>query len=144
MNPLIIGSGPNGLSAAFYLAKAGLKPVVFERSDQVGGGAVTGEVAPGFRCPTLSHEVLLHEQVARDMQLKEHGLEWLTSDVDVCAPSLDGAPVVLYRDAVRPAAHLQGGHAGDAAAAASGRRAAQDVRTGRVADYRRRRVDVAR
>ena len=50
---VIIGGGHNGLVAAFYLAKAGLKPLVLERSDHIGGGAITTEISPGFRCPTL-------------------------------------------------------------------------------------------
>jgi phytoene dehydrogenase-like protein len=51
----IVGGGQNGLVTAFYLAKAGLKPVVLERRDTVGGGAITSELDPGFRCPTLTH-----------------------------------------------------------------------------------------
>lgn len=107
MNVAVIGSGHNGLAAAFYLAKAGVKPVVFERREHVGGGAITEEVHPGFRCPTLSHEALLHEQVVRDMDLRAHGVEFLSTDVDVYAPSLDGNPVVLYRDPARSAQSLR-------------------------------------
>ena len=44
---VIIGGGHNGLVAAFYLAKAGVKPLVLERSTQVGGGAITTEIRPG-------------------------------------------------------------------------------------------------
>ena len=54
---VIIGAGHNGLVAAFYLAKAGLKPLVLERRETVGGGAITGELHPGFRarrCRTRS------------------------------------------------------------------------------------------
>ena len=65
MSLIIIGSGPNALAAAFYLARAGRKPVVLERRDVVGGGAITTELHPGFRCPTLTHEILLHERVLR-------------------------------------------------------------------------------
>ena len=51
---VIIGGGHNGLVTAFYLALAGLKPVVLERRSVVGGMAVTEELCPGFRCPTLA------------------------------------------------------------------------------------------
>src|SRR5919204_538793 len=54
---VIIGGGHNALVAAFYLAKAGHRPLVLERRDTVGGGAVTEELHPGFRCPTLAHHV---------------------------------------------------------------------------------------
>ena len=52
---VIIGGGHNGLTAAYYLAKAGHKPLVIERRPIVGGAAVTEEFAPGFRGPTLAH-----------------------------------------------------------------------------------------
>ncbi|MGO9539953.1 MAG: FAD-dependent oxidoreductase, partial [Terriglobales bacterium] len=46
---IIVGGGHNGLVAAFYLAKAGFKPLVLERRSQVGGAAITEELHPGFR-----------------------------------------------------------------------------------------------
>ena len=46
---IIIGGGHNGLVAACYLAKSGLKTLVLERREVVGGGAVTEEIHPGFR-----------------------------------------------------------------------------------------------
>ena len=52
---VIIGGGHNGLVTAFYLAKAGFKPLVLERRAQVGGAAITDEFHPGFRCSTLAH-----------------------------------------------------------------------------------------
>src|SRR5262245_14613626 len=52
---IVIGGGHNGLITAFYLAKAGVKPVVLEARNEVGGGAITTEIHPGFRCPTLTH-----------------------------------------------------------------------------------------
>jgi phytoene dehydrogenase-like protein len=45
---LVIGGGSNSLSAAAYLAKAGRKTLVLEKNRQIGGGAVSREVAPGF------------------------------------------------------------------------------------------------
>src|SRR5215216_3208835 len=94
--PVIIGAGVNGLSAAFYLAKAGLRPIVLERRTEVGGGAITGTIHPRFRCPTLSHEMLLDERVIRDMSLSAPAVEWLPTGVDVCAPAPDGPALVLH------------------------------------------------
>ena len=48
---IIVGGGHNGLVTAFYLAKAGLKPLVLETRPIVGGCATTEEIAPGFRGP---------------------------------------------------------------------------------------------
>ena len=46
----IIGSGPNGLSAAIVLAAAGLATIVFERNLQIGGACSTAETTlPNFR-----------------------------------------------------------------------------------------------
>jgi len=67
---VIIGAGHNGLTAAFYLAKAGLKPLVLERRPAVGGAATTEEIAPGFRAPSLAHAIgPLRSSVVRDMRL---------------------------------------------------------------------------
>jgi phytoene dehydrogenase-like protein len=96
---VIIGAGHNGLVSAFYLAKAGLKPLVLERNTTLGGGAITGELHPGFRCPTLTHSTgLLWNDIARDMDLRRHGVEFLRSDIQVFAPDLDGRALVLYND----------------------------------------------
>ncbi len=105
---IIIGGGHNGLTAAFYLAKAGLKPLVLERRDTVGGGAVTGELHPGFRCPTLTHSTgLLWRDVASEMELGRRGVELLTSDAQVFAPGTDGRALVLYRDVRRSAESIR-------------------------------------
>src|ERR1700680_2198965 len=97
---VIIGGGHNGLVTAFYLAKAGYKPLVLERSAQVGGAAVTDEFHPGFRCSTLAHTAgPIRPQIVRDMQLEKHGLQWITPDVCVTALSPDGRALSLYQDA---------------------------------------------
>ena len=103
----IIGGGHNGLIAAYYLARAGLKAVVFERRDDVGGGAVTSEIHPGFRCPVLTHEGLLHEEVARDMNLERHGLALLSPAARVCSLSAGSAPLVIYDDPAHSAANIR-------------------------------------
>jgi phytoene dehydrogenase-like protein len=96
---VIIGGGHNGLVTAFYLAKAGYKPLVLERSAQVGGAAVTDEFHPGFRCSTLSHTAgPLRPEIVRDMQLEKHGLRLITPEVCVTALSPDGRALSLYQD----------------------------------------------
>ncbi len=101
---LIIGAGHNALAAAFYLAKSGYKPLVLEQRDVVGGCAITGEIHPGFKCPTLAHATgPLAEGIARDMQLHRHGLEMILPDPRVLAPAPDGRALVLYGDTGRAA-----------------------------------------
>jgi phytoene dehydrogenase-like protein len=112
---VIIGAGHNGLVAAFYLAKAGLKPIVLERRDAVGGGAITSEIHPAFRCPTLTHSTgLLWGDIARDMELARYGVGFLRSEAQVFAPGSDGRALVLYNDARRSAESIRAFSAKDA------------------------------
>ncbi len=97
---VIIGGGHNGLVTAFYLAKAGYKPLVLERSAQVGGAAITDEFHPGFRCSTLAHAAgPIRPDVVRDMRLEKHGLKFITPEVSLTALTPDGRALSLYRDA---------------------------------------------
>ncbi len=114
---IIVGGGHNGLVAAFYLAKAGFRPLVLERRSQVGGAAITEEFHPGFRCSTLAHSAgPLRADVARDMQLERHGLKFTTSDVSTVSLSPDGRALVLYSDVKRAAEEIAKWSAKDAAA----------------------------
>lgn len=71
---IIIGGGHNGLTCAFYLAKAGMKVRVLERRHVVGGACVTEEFHPGFRNSTASYTVsLLRPKVIADMKLHDRG-----------------------------------------------------------------------
>jgi phytoene dehydrogenase-like protein len=87
---VIIGAGHNGLTAAFYLARAGVKPIVLEARTDVGGGAITGQIHPGFHCPTLTHELLLQQRLVGDMGLARHGFEVIRSSAHVCSLSSAG------------------------------------------------------
>jgi phytoene dehydrogenase-like protein len=99
---IIIGGGHNGLVTAFYLARAGYKPLLLERRDQVGGAAITEEFHPGFRASVLAHSAgPLRPEILRDMQLATHGLKLITPEVNVSALSPDGKALVLYRDIER-------------------------------------------
>jgi phytoene dehydrogenase-like protein len=114
---IIIGGGHNALVAAFYLAKAGHRPTVLERRDTVGGGAITDELHPGFRCPTLAHHVgPLWTDIVRDMDLARLGVEFLVPATHVFAAGLDGRALALYDDVGRSAQAIQTLSAKDAAA----------------------------
>jgi phytoene dehydrogenase-like protein len=72
---IIIGGGHNGLVCAAYLAAAGVRTLVLEARDKVGGCAVTEEFHPGFRNSQAAYTVsLLNPQVIRDLDLNAHGL----------------------------------------------------------------------
>ena len=105
---VIIGGGHNALVAAFYLAKAGLKPLVLEQRDTLGGAAATAEFHPGFRSSVLAHSagpILPH--IATDMQLSRHGLEMMEPGVRLAAIAADGRGFALYSDASRSAESLR-------------------------------------
>jgi phytoene dehydrogenase-like protein len=104
---VIIGGGHNGLVTAFYLAKAGFKPLVLERCAQPGGAAITEEFYPGFRCSILAHSAgPLRPDIVRDMQLAKHGLKLITPDIAVTALSLQGCALSLYGEAKKSAEQI--------------------------------------
>ena len=112
---IIVGGGHNGLVAACYLAKAGLKTLVLERREIVGGGSVTEEIHPGFRCSTLAHSTgpfLPH--IFKDLDLKRHGLEFIEPDVRVLALNPNGRSICLYRDQSQTVSELKTVSAHDA------------------------------
>jgi phytoene dehydrogenase-like protein len=129
---IVIGAGHNALVAAFYLAKAGRRPLVLEQHASVGGGAKTTDIAPGFRGPTLAHEDHLSARVARDMNLSALGVEWLPEPVATCALDATGPALLLHHDAARTGHGLAGRNQRDADAwlrfAATADRAADALR----------------
>ena len=128
---IVIGGGHNGLVTAAYLGLAGLRTVVLERRETLGGAAGTSELAPGARVPTLAHTVgRLRPSVVRDLDLKRHGLSLVGPDVRVFAPGPDGDAVVLWGDAARTAEGLRIRSAADA-----GRYAAFDRLVRRLAGF---------
>jgi phytoene dehydrogenase-like protein len=113
--PVIVGGGHNGLVAAFYLARAGLRPLVLERRNRIGGAAITREIAPGFRAPALAHACgPVAPQVMADMQLAAPGLRLVRPAVSSLTPTIEGRALVIERDHARTAAHLARWSARDA------------------------------
>ena len=75
---VIIGAGHNGLVAACYLARAGLKVCVVEKNDWVGGAAVSRSLYPGFTYSNCSYvSSLFRPEIMRDLELPKHGLQVL-------------------------------------------------------------------
>jgi phytoene dehydrogenase-like protein len=76
VDAVIVGAGHNGLVTAFYLARAGLRVLVVEARDLIGGACVTEELLPGYRFSSCANLVWgLRPKVVRDMRLVERGLE---------------------------------------------------------------------
>lgn len=104
----IIGAGHNGLVAACYLAKHGLKTLLLERRDVAGGGALTEEIHPGFRCSTLDHAAgPFSSQIAADLDLSRFGLEMITPEARVLALAPDGSTLCLYHDTERTVREIE-------------------------------------
>jgi phytoene dehydrogenase-like protein len=75
---VIIGAGHNGLVAACYLARAGLKVLVVEKNDWIGGAAVSRTLYPGFTYSNCSYvSSLFRPEIMRDLELPKHGLQIL-------------------------------------------------------------------
>jgi len=112
---IIVGGGHNGLVAACYLAKSGLKTLVLEGREVVGGGAVTEELHPGFRCSSLDHAGgPVSSQVVADLNLARHGLEMITPEARVLALSPDGRSLCIYNDVGRTISEIEKFSAKDA------------------------------
>jgi len=106
---VVIGSGPNGLSAAIVLAQAGCKVVVFEAHHTIGGGARSAELTlPGFTHDVCSavHPFGVASPFWRTLPLASYGLEWLQPPAMLGHPFDDGSAVVVERSVEATAAAL--------------------------------------
>lgn len=112
---VVIGAGHNGLTAAAYLAGAGLSTLVLERRELVGGCCVTEEIAPGCRASTTSYIAsMLRPEIIRDLKLASHGLRMVACDPALQVPFPDGQVASWWADRDRTVATLRSFSANDA------------------------------
>ncbi|MFD6415661.1 phytoene desaturase family protein [Streptomyces sp. NPDC060194] len=109
LDAVVVGAGPNGLTAAVELARRGHSVAVFEARDTIGGGARTEELTlPGFRHDPCSavHPLGAGSPAFKAMPLERHGLEWLHPELPMAHPFPDGTAAVLARSVAETAASL--------------------------------------
>jgi phytoene dehydrogenase-like protein len=106
---VVIGSGPNGLSAAITIAEAGHSVLVVEGHETIGGGARSAELTlPGFVHDVCSsvYPMALWSPFFRRLPLAQHGLEWVHPAAPLAHPLDDGSAVILERSVERTAENV--------------------------------------
>ncbi|MDI3385267.1 NAD(P)/FAD-dependent oxidoreductase [Streptomyces sp. B-S-A8] len=106
LDAVVVGAGPNGLTAAVELARRGFSVAVFEAEGTVGGGARTAELTlPGFRHDPCSavHPLGIGSPAFSRLPLGRYGLEWLHAPLPMAHPLPDGSAAVLSRSVAETA-----------------------------------------
>jgi len=105
---IIVGAGPNGLTAGAYLAKAGASVLILERRSETGGGLITEDFT-GFRFNLHATYMLLMDVMPayRDLGLDAHGCRYIQPDVPVSLLTKAGEALTLYRDTDRSAKSIE-------------------------------------
>lgn len=106
---VIVGSGPNGLSAGVRLAQEGLKVLILEAKPTIGGGTRTQELTePGFSHDVCSavHPTAAGSPFLKTLDLEKFGLEFIHPEIPYVHPLDDGDAVAAYRSIEKTAEHL--------------------------------------
>jgi phytoene dehydrogenase-like protein len=111
VDAIVVGAGPNGLTAAVTLARAGLSVRVHEGAETVGGGARTAELTlPGFRHDPCSavHPLGIGSPALAALGLERFGLSWVHPELPLAHPFPDGSAAILARSVDETAGSLDG------------------------------------
>src|SRR5258707_9189234 len=112
---IVVGGGHNGLVAAAYLCRAGLKTLVVEANPRLGGPAATLEFMPGYFTTIANSPGSLEPKIVDDLELEGHGLSFVRPDPTLVHP-LDGDRLYVgWRDPARNHAQLETFASGEAA-----------------------------
>jgi phytoene dehydrogenase-like protein len=106
---VVVGSGPNGLTAAVVLARAGLSVLVLEAHERIGGGCRTAELTrPGFKHDLCSaiHPMAVLSPIFREIGLQKFGVEWVHPPEPLAHPLPDGKVALLSQALERTALSL--------------------------------------
>ena len=107
---IIIGAGPNGLTAGAYLSKAGQKVLLLEKRFEAGGGLATEEVTlPDFFHNTHSiyHMMVEYAPPYQDFKLEEeYGIKYIHPELEFAMPLSDGSCLCLYQDVDKTCASI--------------------------------------
>lgn len=106
---IVIGGGPNGLTCAAYLAKAGAKTLVLEKKFETGGGLYTDDYGTPFRYNAHATYMMLAELLPahRDFNLPELGVSYIRPPVQFAFVYRDGKALVLYTDPKKSAESIR-------------------------------------
>jgi phytoene dehydrogenase-like protein len=103
----VVGGGTAGLAATALLTKHGLRVVVLEARDRLGGLTSSDDSALGAPCDVLEHELAwIPDALVAELNLARHGLHLLHADPCSTALVAGEEPLTLYPDAARTAAAL--------------------------------------
>ncbi|MFI4998252.1 MAG: phytoene desaturase family protein [Reyranellales bacterium] len=111
---IVVGGGHNGLVAAAYLGRAGLRTLVVEASPRLGGPAATLEFMPGYFTTIANSPGSLEPKIVSDLELERYGLTFVRPDPTLVQPLDVGKLYVGWRDPKRNQAQLEAFAPGEA------------------------------